>query len=264
MKPIEEIYCDYLYDCHLANRFLTDEDWEFYGKEDHHVEIPDCEGGLLTPLNSQTLTTYQHWIAGILQSEIVGRKCFAMVPRGVLPLFLETLRVKWQTHHNRTANFQRKTGSENPMYGKNHTDETRRKMSEVRTGKTHSEETKRKIGEKHKGKKYGLETLQKMRENCFRVDGWVWITNGYEETMVPPESKLPESWRIGRKPITQETRNKLRERSSGSNNPMYGVEPKTKQMRWFKDLEQVVEKMFIPGEEPDGWVRGRLTALDRR
>ena len=91
----EDIYCDYLHDCHQANKRLSPDDWMWYGRELHHIEIPNCDGGTLGPLNSQYLTTYQHWVAGVLQSEVVGQTCFAFVPRGVLPGWIEVLRKKW-------------------------------------------------------------------------------------------------------------------------------------------------------------------------
>jgi len=92
---IRTIYDNYLYDCYILNQRLTDDDWLFYGKELHHLDIPDCEGGTLTATNSQYLTTYQHWVAGVLQSEVAGRVCFAFVPKNVLPDWVEKLRVKW-------------------------------------------------------------------------------------------------------------------------------------------------------------------------
>ncbi len=98
---LEEFYLDFLYDCYVANLKLTEEDWENYGVEIHHIEIPDRDGGLLTPLNSQKLTRYQHWIAGVLQSEILGKCCFAMVPKGILPSWLDRLRHKWHSEHGR-------------------------------------------------------------------------------------------------------------------------------------------------------------------
>jgi hypothetical protein len=258
MKFVEDIYSDFLYDCYIANLRLTAEDWNWYGREVHHVEVPECEGGLLTPLNSQPLTTYQHWIAGILQSEVVGRKCFAMVPKGVLPPLFEMLRIKWQTHHNRTANFTRRTSEEYAEIGRVGGSKNKGKPGRKRTAK--EIERFREMASQPKSE----ETKRKLRENRFKVDGWVWITNSFEETMVPPEYSLPPGWVYGRKPISAETRKRKSKATSGKNNPMFGVEPKTKQMRWYKNLSQVTEKMFIPGEEPTGWVRGRLTAQDRR
>jgi len=95
MINAEKVYDDYLYDCYIANRQLTDEDWLYYGREEHHVEIPTRDGGLLTPCNSQYLTKYQHWIAGILQSEVLQKCCFSMVPKKSIPPHLEELRKKW-------------------------------------------------------------------------------------------------------------------------------------------------------------------------
>jgi hypothetical protein len=95
IRFVEDILDDFLFDCWQANKRLTDEDWQFFGKEEHHLEIPARDGGILHPLNSQFLTTYQHWIAGVLQSEIWGKRCFAFVPKGVLPEMFEMLRVKW-------------------------------------------------------------------------------------------------------------------------------------------------------------------------
>jgi hypothetical protein len=99
MTNIEKVYDDYLYDCHIANQRLTPEDWAYCGKEEHHIEIPNRDGGVLTPCNSQYLTTYQHWVAGVLQSEVLQKICYAFVPKGVLPLRVDLLRKKWASKH---------------------------------------------------------------------------------------------------------------------------------------------------------------------
>jgi hypothetical protein len=104
MINAEKVYDDYLYDCHIANKRLTPEEWQYYGREEHHIEIPDRDGGLLTPCNSQYLTRYQHWIAGILQSEVLQKCCFSMVPKRAIPPNLEKLRKKWVLHAAREGN----------------------------------------------------------------------------------------------------------------------------------------------------------------
>ena len=43
------------------------------------------------------------------------------------------------------------SGENHPMYGKEHSEESKRKMREVKIGKKHSEETKRKMSKAHKG-----------------------------------------------------------------------------------------------------------------
>ena len=57
-------------------------------------------------------------------------------------------------------------GENHPFYGKHHSDETRRKMSEAQKRKPKSEETRRKISEAHKGNKYN--------------SGKHWFNNGKE------------------------------------------------------------------------------------
>ena len=43
-------------------------------------------------------------------------------------------------------------GENNPLYGKHHSEDAKRKISEAHKGKHHSEDTKSKISEAHKGK----------------------------------------------------------------------------------------------------------------
>ncbi len=142
--------------------------------------------------------------------------------------------------------------------------EYREKARQRRLGWKWGEETRRKIGEKHKGKIISEETRQKCKENAHVQVGWFWVTNGEEETMIPPDASLPSGWTVGRKPTSDYTRKLRSIATSGENNPMYGVEPKTKGMRWYKHLGEKKEKMYVPGEQPRGWETGRLTAQDRR
>ena len=95
MTDWSKLYDEFLYDCYIANQLLTEEDWHYYGREEHHIEIPNRDGGVLGPLNSQYLTKYQHWVAGVLQSEVLGKCCFAFIPKGALPSLLGGLKDKW-------------------------------------------------------------------------------------------------------------------------------------------------------------------------
>lgn len=65
-------------------------------------------------------------------------------------------------------------GHQSPMYGKNHSEETRSKMSKAQKGennhnfgKHHSEETKLKMSKSHLGHKHSEEAKQKMK------DAWI-------------------------------------------------------------------------------------------
>jgi len=79
---------------------------------------------------------------------------------------------KTHTTEARRKMSEAKSGEKNPYYGRKLSDEHIQKMSEAHKGKTHSEETRRKMseamsGEKHPmyGKKQSKETRQKMSEN---------------------------------------------------------------------------------------------------
>lgn len=56
------------------------------------------------------------------------------------------------------------SGENHPMYGKTHSVETRKKISESLKGKKHSEKTRKKISKARKGKKLSEKTKKKMSE----------------------------------------------------------------------------------------------------
>ena len=200
IRFVEDIYADFLFDCYIANQHLTDEDWHYYGREEHHIELPERDGGVLTPLNSQPLTTYQHWIAGALQSEVLGKCCFACVPKGVLPPMFEALRAKWQSRHNKERFAE--TGPQLSNRGKMrvtdgieqklihrsetipagwrkgrvpHSEETRRKISEAQKGRDTSHMLKAREGLPNPwvGRKHTEESKEKMRQ-CWESSPYCW------------------------------------------------------------------------------------------
>ena len=188
---IQDLYYDFLYNCYIANQRLTNEDWEWYGREDHHIELPERDGGVLTPLNSQPLTTYQHWKAGVLQSEILGKCCFACVPKGKLPPFFEVLRDKWQREYakERYAQTGHKINNAGKMWVTDGvTQRLIRQEEPVPLGwqkgrLPHSEETRQKISDLQKGRDTSAMTAARMA--------------------------LPNHW-IGRK-HTEESKEKMRQ-----------------------------------------------------
>lgn len=221
IRFVEDIYADFLYDCYIANQRLTDEDWEWYGREEHHVELPERDGGVLTPLNSQPLTTYQHWVAGVLQSEVLGKCCFACVPKGILPEMLESLRLKWARTHNRDVLLASKNRGK--MWITDGIRQTLIHRSEPipegwRKGRLpHSEETRLKISEAGKGRVFSEETILKLKS---RKSSWI----GRKHS---PESR--EKMRraaMNRDPTTRVTPD-----VSGERNPNYGktASPETRQ-----------------------------------
>lgn len=56
------------------------------------------------------------------------------------------------------------SGENNPFYGKQHSEETKKKLSEINKGKKLSNEIRKKISESHKGKKFSDEHKRKIGE----------------------------------------------------------------------------------------------------
>lgn len=57
-----------------------------------------------------------------------------------------------------------KKGENHPFFGKHHSAEARKRISEARNGKHHSTETRKKMSETRKGKSLSAETRKKMSE----------------------------------------------------------------------------------------------------
>ena len=78
------------------------------------------------------------------------------------------------THNERlskTLSDGRLKGKNNPFYGKNHSYETKAKLSKSHTGKKHTEEAKRKMTESHKGKNKGVNNYKAKSIIGFKING---------------------------------------------------------------------------------------------
>ena len=88
-------------------------------------------------------------------------------------------------------------GEKNHMYGKHHTEETKKKIIKALKGrkrKPHSEETKRKISESNKGKIFSEETKNKISESRKGEKNWNYGKHHSEET----KRKISESNKNGK------------------------------------------------------------------
>ena len=112
-----------------------------------------------------------------------------------------------------------KRGKDSPNYGKHHTAESRKKMSEAQKGEKHplygkhlSEETRKKISQAHKGKTVSEETRKKISQ-AFK---------GEKHPLYGKRGK--DSPRYG-KHHTEDAKRKMSESKKGENNPNYGKHP---------------------------------------
>ena len=140
----------------------------------------------------------------------------------------------------------------NPMYGKKHSEETKKKMREAKKGKYvgekspmygkhHSTETRRKMREAHKGKHHSTETRKKLS------DSWDYDKHFTTET----RKKMSEA-RKGKtgpnkgKKFSEDTRKKMGEAKKGNTN--------VRGTRWYNN-----GKINIRAKEcPEGFVPGIL------
>ena len=121
-------------------------------------------------------------------------------------------------------------GENNPMYGKYHSTEAKKKNSEAHKGKKHSEESKKKMSESHKGKP--------------KTEEW--------------KNKIGEAHK-GKK-RSEETRNRISEAKKGH---LVSEEQKNKQSKAIKGRSWYTNgKVCVMSFEcPDGFVPGRIKKL---
>lgn len=134
------------------------------------------------------------------------------------------------------------SGEKHYLYGKSLSEETKRKISLAKKGKKQTEEAKRKLSESNKGKKPKKQTIEasikvrkgkhlseehkhkislKMKGRKISNEKKEQIRNTLKGHIVTEETKkkISEAQKgKKRKPVSEETKNKLR----GKNNPMYG------------------------------------------
>ena len=110
-------------------------------------------------------------------------------------------------------------GFKNYMYGKHHSIEARKRISEANKGRKISEETRKKLSEANKGRKISEITKQRMKKPKSETTklnmrkpksethklhisqsrkGLKWITNGNIEKTILIGEKIPSGFRFGR------------------------------------------------------------------
>jgi len=89
----------------------------------------------------------------------------------------------------------------------------------------------------------------------WRATGHCWVNNGEVEKYIEEGTEVDAGWEIGRLPMSEESRQKLRESHTGKIRP----ECATAVGRvWVTTPNRSDEKYLKPGEEiPEGWIAGR-------
>ena len=193
IKPKEnESYKDYI-DRILTNRDNVKDELNY--QERHHI-IPKCKGGDNSENNLIYLYPEEHYYAHKLlayensedkqlilawmcmsslssrniqrnivnaQEYALSKKLYSDTLKGV-PRKPETIK-KISEHHADVS------GSNNPMFGKTHTDEVKQKLREANLGKVKPEEVKRKISTSLKGRQISEETRKLIGANHWDCKG---------------------------------------------------------------------------------------------
>jgi uncharacterized low-complexity protein len=136
----------------------------------------------------------------------------------------------------------RASGKNNPNFGRRHSDEARRKMSDAAkrrvqqsmSGKTLSKETKQKISEAHKGKTLSDESKQKISE------AGKGRTHSDETKQKISEGKVGEKNPMYGKPVSDDHRQKISEANKGK--------------LWFNNGRVAVRAETCP----EGFIPGRI------
>ena len=152
-------------------------------------------------------------------------------------------------------------GEKHPMYGKHHSEESKKKNSEAHKGKKLSEEHKKKIGAVWKGKHHSEETKKKIREvrkgHPVSEETRKKLSEVHKGRPVSEETKKKLSdahkgqvaWNKG-KQLSEETRKKMCEANKGKNIGNTNV----RGTRWFNN-----GKINIRAKEcPEGFIPGRI------
>ena len=132
------------------------------------------------------------------------------------------------------------------MFGKHHSEETKRKIAESHKGRTLSEDTKRKISESHKGKKLSDETKKKLSESISGENHPLYGKHHSEET----KQKMSAA-KKGRH-FSDEHKEKL-------SNSHKGKTSNVKDRIWVNN--GVIAKRVKCDEIPTGFIRGRLKKI---
>lgn len=182
-------------------------------KERHHI-VPACMGGLDDDSNLVDLTPEEHFVAHQLLVKIHPDQnglvhAAIMMRAGSQNGKRSNKLYGWLKKRYSVIRSEATSGSKNPMFGKTHTDEVKKRISELNKGRTNSPEHRAAISRAQTGRKDSDETRRKRSE---ALKGRVFS----EET----KKRMSES-HIG-STMPNSMKEKTSERVSGSGNPMYG------------------------------------------
>jgi group I intron endonuclease len=135
-----------------------------------------------------------------------------------------------------------------------HSEELKKHWSDMKKGKAKSKEHREKIGLAHKNIPKSKEHRDKISKTLIGNDPGLWYWNPLtgEQKRIKNNQIIPEGFVHGKKPLSQEHKNRIKE-SSPFKNTMYFHNPETQiQIRINIELESI----------PEGFIRGKLKTVN--
>ena len=166
--------------------------------ETHHI-IPKCIGGNDSDDNKVKLTYREHFICHRLLVKMtngINKRKMICALHFTSTINKGQIKIGSRKYEKIKKEYSKNISGENHhFYGKKHSKETQRKMSESKKGHIVSEETRKKLSEANKGKKLLEETKAKISKS----------TKG--------------------KTVSEEARKNISKSKSGKNHPLFGKHP---------------------------------------
>ena len=248
----------------IDNRLADPLPKEEYG-EVHHI-VPVAEGGSDNASNKVRLSAREHYIAHLLlaktyddlamYSAVMYMQCKSSTQERAFRFnsrLYERIRKEFGAKRREYLKQHPLIGPKNGMYGKHHTEESKKKISDNKKGqrtwlgKHHTEESKKKMSRSHKGKPLTEEQKNKLKAAFARPDvkarrsasiskalkGSFWVTDGKTNHFLSKGSTIPEGFYVGRTINSKSTTG----------------------YRWYNNGVENMLAKDCPGE---GWQRGRL------
>lgn len=213
-------YTDFISQFKVFTNAVTQE-----GLHRHHI-VPRSEQ--TEPDNRQVyLTPAQHLWAHILYDRENGTDTAHFLISqskitGEIHSYEDCLSFNEMDIINREINSKANSGTNHPMYGKHHTEEAKRKMSEYQKERVVSEETREKMSKAQKGKVVSEVTREKLRQS-----------------------------HLGKK-VSEETKKKLSDsltgKLAGENHPFYGKHLSEEHRKKLSDSHKGIEHAWLKGK----------------
>ena len=225
----------------IDNRLADPLPKEEYG-EVHHI-VPTAEGGSDNALNKVRLSAREHYIAHLLlakiyddlamYSAVMYMQCRSSTQERAFRFnsrLYERIRKEFGVKRREYLKQHPLIGPKNGMYGKHHTEESKKKMSRSHKGKPLTEEQKNKL----KATLALPDVKARISAAISKAQkGSFWVTDGKTNHFLSKGSTIPDGFYIGRTINSKSTTG----------------------YHWYNNGVESVLAKDCPGE---GWQRGRL------